>query len=113
MGDKLIFSFEDCKTISITHQTSFGGREFNPTEKEYQIFGKIVKNLSIEQAEKLGLKKIVSIPGMSVGQSLYRLGNHYNKEFDSLAALTIEKYDKQNIGKEGAVKVTWWMEKEE
>jgi len=109
MVDKLIFSFEDGKSVSINAQTSFGGKDFNPNEKEFNVFGKVIKNLSLEEAEKLDLKKIASIPGMSIGQSLYRLSNHYNKEFDNLTALTIEKYDKHNLGEEGAVEITWWQ----
>lgn len=104
---------KNAETTKIDTQTSFGGKEFNPIEKEYQIFGKIVKNLSVEQAEKIGLKKIASIPGMSVGQSLYRLSNYYSKEFLDLVALTIEQYDKEKLGQEGAVKVIWWINAEE
>jgi len=90
-----------------------GGLDFDPDTKEIDLFNiKKIKNISIDKVDKSKLTSI-GIPGRSFGHSLWRLGVHFKDKIKNISAFSIEKYDKKNLGKEGAVRVIWWLEKVE
>ena len=88
-----------------------GGLEFDSNTKEIDLFGiKRIKNTPINKVDKSKLTSI-GIPGRSFGHSLWRLSVHFKNKLKDISAFSIEKYDKKNLGKEGAVRVIWWLEK--
>jgi len=77
--------------------------------KKIDLFGiKKIKKMPIEEGRKLNLTAI-SIPGRSVGHSLWRLSVHFKSKLKDILAFSIERYSPDQIGQEGAVRVIFWL----
>lgn len=88
-----------------------GGLDFDPTIEKINLFNiKKIKNLHINKVDKSKLTSI-GIPGRSFGHSLWRLHVHFKDKIKNISAFSIEKYDEKNLGKEGAVRVIFWLKR--
>ena len=91
-------------------EPSENGKDFNPDAKDISFFrDRRIKILKREEAEKLGLRYLTYVPGMAVGHAFWRFSNHFSQHVDYVEAISLEKYDKDKIGQEGAVKVEFWV----